>query len=298
MLTNKLITVKGVKCVLCPDDIGDQPPNENSSILLAESSAQHANIWINPDDIRRMREEFPGANIYGLWQILLASGVIDLSKDAYFHYDNQDTNSGTILSLVAGRADQTVPFFGGTPATIRVDVSETLDDSCFSRLQLPKFPAMLPEEIQAIERRKTRNAVIACSIAAATIGIGSWATDLALRNLSDRRVSEARSIDAQSVQIEGLIGEILRGANPIDESMRARYHVIFSRLYEVATKSESPLLKSTSLTGGGAAMVELRALPTGLTFPSVATATPGVPLSIQFSLDGADEAAPTETPVP
>lgn len=292
MLTNRIITVKGVKCVLCSDDIGDQPPNETSSILLVPSSAQHANIWVNPDDIRRMRDEFPGANIYGLWHTLLTSGLIDLAKDAYFHLESEETNSGIILSLVAGRADQTVPFFGGTPSGIRADISETLNDSVLSRLTLPKLAALLPEEIQSAERRKTRNAVMVCSIAAASIGLGSWATDVALKALSDSRVSAARALDLQSAQVEGMVGDILRGANPIDSAMRDRYHLMFSRLFEVATKSENPQLKSISLAAPGNATVELHALPTGLSFPSVATATPGIPLSIQFSLDGSGDPAP------
>lgn len=285
LITGRLLSVKGANFVLCADDISEEAPDP-SSFLLQDSSSEHAQIWINPDEIRRLRSEFPGVPVYGFWQTLLNSKLIEFERDAIVHEEDSSSMTGVMLSIRDKRAHSTVLMIGGYPAGYQVDDVVTLDDSIIERMVLPKKPALLPDEIQAAERRTTRIAVAVCSAVAVGCAVAGWAVDLSLQKLSESRVAKGREIDNQSMQVEAQVGDYIRGANPVDVAMVSRNQTVFSRLYEIQIKSDMMQMRSTAISGLSDASVELRMLPTGLSFPSVATATPGVPLSLQFSLDG------------
>ena len=95
-------TMKGVSCYLIEDFISIDPPSESNII----TSYADASVFCSALEISRLRSK-TNRPIYGIWQILIASKVLDsLSKEKkYILYTDNSKTKGQIIYYI----DDTTP---------------------------------------------------------------------------------------------------------------------------------------------------------------------------------------------
>ena len=92
IVVNAPILIEGKTCILVRDVLGAAPTDkytsqEQGSLL----------VWYEEEALRETREANPDTPVYGFWQTLIASGLIDTSKQLQYIFTAQDRDFGYYL---------------------------------------------------------------------------------------------------------------------------------------------------------------------------------------------------------
>lgn len=89
---NTPITIQGQQCILMRDLLGSAPNDKYTS-----QEQGGLKVWYEEDSLRETRDGHPNTPVYGFWQTLIASGLIDTKKTLQFLYTADTRDFGYYL---------------------------------------------------------------------------------------------------------------------------------------------------------------------------------------------------------
>ena len=89
---NTPITIQGQQCILMRDLLGSAP---NDKYTNQEQGG--LKVWYEEESLRETRDGHPDTPVYGFWQTLIASGLIDTKKTLQFIYTADTRDFGYYL---------------------------------------------------------------------------------------------------------------------------------------------------------------------------------------------------------
>jgi len=89
---NTPITIEGKQCILMRDLLGDAPNSKYTS-----QSQNTLQVWYEEEALRETREAHPDTPVYGFWQTLIASGLIDTKKPLQYIFTTETRDFGYYL---------------------------------------------------------------------------------------------------------------------------------------------------------------------------------------------------------
>lgn len=229
--------VGGRRVVLIEDTVASDAPNIDDALQLDPGCDQWGPIWYSESRVIEARERHGNIPVYGLWQVLLYSGMIDASVDglrclplkrpkwAYLYVANGQAQ-------VSGRAlTSAVPAMPSLRRENALNID--LDEDILRRCRLPTRQAILPQEIELRERRskRFRTAVTAGMIAA--IAAVSLTIDLLDRARHEALLDEEEKLSSQLTNLEDELARIATQSNPISQADKDAQYVVLRRLAEL-----------------------------------------------------------------
>lgn len=187
------IRIAGREVVLCKDILGEQASRGDGVIAPLEPAGPDGRppIFVMEDELRGLRESYPGLQVYGIWQLLFANNLVKLGHEvSVYRFSNL---TGIYIRLVPG-SDYTQPAniveSGEISSAYIAAISRRLEEIDYeniqpdiSRLVLPARPArtlaeQLEERKQA-ERKQWVTVSALCAVMLAGAGIYSYAVNAA-----------------------------------------------------------------------------------------------------------------------
>ncbi len=153
------LTVEGKDVVLIRDVIGKSPSDKYTR---QEEGSLH--VWYEESVLTETREANPNAKVYGLWQTLIATGVIDLDQKLQVLYTNSTKDIGYYLYINNGVMQSGSIFNGELQSLPTSALAEEfgLDDAIIlnsdeSTLKLPSEQLKTHKEIlrQSLAKKKS-----------------------------------------------------------------------------------------------------------------------------------------------
>lgn len=89
---NTPITIQGKQCILMRDLLGSAPNDKYTS-----QEQDGLKVWYEEESLRETRDGHPNTPVYGFWQTLIASGLIDTKKTLQFLYTADTRDFGYYL---------------------------------------------------------------------------------------------------------------------------------------------------------------------------------------------------------
>ena len=78
----KPITIGGQEIVVVRDVLGslqDEKSSVTYSVVEPKGIDGRPAIYVSEDDLEKLRDDYPGIKVYGLWQLLFFNNVVQLS---------------------------------------------------------------------------------------------------------------------------------------------------------------------------------------------------------------------------
>lgn len=285
------ITVRGETIALLPDEIKVASQFQDS-LNLAPSTSEYEFIWFREGALQSIREAHPSIPVYGVWQTLLASKLIDLKHP--LHILEINANTGLYLVCDKGRAIDSGRWIG---KKLPPDVPTQFADGkrvaveSFDQLSLPKRKALLPSDLSKQSAIKARVAYGFSGIAALLIAGGGFSVDLYLKHRSERYQADAKRIEAQATDIDAQASTFLQNANTVTAEEISKYRSALSRLMDLYQHSDG--LHLDNLRFGVEEWVgKVEKPPLGLSFDVSVDAKPAEDTTIHFAPLGAHYDSP------
>lgn len=137
--TNTPLQIDGKPCVLVRDVIGSAPSEKYS-----RQDQKDMHVWYEESIIREMREAHPQAQVYGLWQVLISSNLLDMDSKLQLLYTNSNKTVGFYLYSNNGLKQSGTIFNGELQKLPGAAIAEKLTaadgkeiDASLSHLVLP-----------------------------------------------------------------------------------------------------------------------------------------------------------------
>ena len=287
----KVVNVKGRDVIFVQDEISASS-SSNDPILLEASNSEHDFIWVRESILSRIKKDNPKTPVYGLWQTLIASKLIDLKSPLYIWSAGSSLSSaslsGSYLVVDDGKAVDARSFIADLPA----DVSTPKEKAVFVQvdsldaLVLPRLSAVLPAERAQIKRLvRKKMAITVGSLSLFMVGL-TGALDWYLQTRSDRHLREAQSLDATAAGLAQEATSALANADSILPEDRERLIAALTRLAEIQSKSIGFKLEDSGFSSD-IWVAKVASPPTDLSFDVEIASEPGKSPSTLFSPSGA-----------
>jgi len=149
-IINKSIMVYGKKIIIVPDFVGELPAHEQYLYVeVMPATSDRPAIYIREQDILQAREKFPGALVFGLWQIIFENDFISFSRDLQIIKINDD--EGYYLYCENGKAMFSGIYKAGfIAADSDLELTDAFEiSSSIDQVILPQTSARLAVEIRS-----------------------------------------------------------------------------------------------------------------------------------------------------
>jgi len=178
------IQIQGKEIVIVPDLVGPVPISEQHQYVESAAATNTCpTIHIRESDIEEMRERYEGVPVYGMWHILIHSGLVSVKRTLQVVPVGED--NGYYIHCDLGRAEYSGIYESGFFAA---DASFSLDEALelnptVDQLLIPhqeaKLAAELSQERQIMQRQawSTMVLVMVAIIALAfgiNVGLGKF----------------------------------------------------------------------------------------------------------------------------
>ncbi len=176
-LLKKPIQVQGRDVVIVPDMVGPVPISEQHQYVeSAPATNTCPTIHIREADIEEMRERHPGVPVYGLWHVLIHSGLVSFKRMLQVVPVGDD--DGFYIHCDLGRAEYSGIYESGFFAA---DASFTLDEAlilnpAIDQLVMPAKPAKLAVELRQerqIQQRQAWSTMALAVVVIVSLGFGT-----------------------------------------------------------------------------------------------------------------------------
>ncbi len=243
------VEINGQTVVLASDPIPASAEDVlPSSIPLAPALGQ-PKTYIAENSIRILRNEHLGIPIYGAWQMLFASGLIQLGTESlYAYFTNEDHSHGSYL-VVSPSGQFSGSIMGGHALAspgMSIDLSRAivLGMDRLADLTLPLMPAMTPMEIATARRGELRTAAVRNGTVIAGVIVFGLLAELSigyLRQSQHETLADKRQkIAALEAQLDALKANHLVPPLPLFQA-RLRAHLSkIEDIYAVLDRSFIP----------------------------------------------------------
>ncbi len=161
------VEIAGREVVITKDVVGflSRRNHEGGHLTsLQRASGDHMpEISIDENDLKRLRDSYPGINVYGAWQILFHNNLVP--SDEELSVVKNDEKDGLYIYRARDSFDKGVNGFTGSGEYIDNYSPDLIDytlenayviDVDLSQLRLPKETALLRRELQERERAETQ----------------------------------------------------------------------------------------------------------------------------------------------
>lgn len=196
----KPTTIGGEEVIIVRDVLGlgsSQLVSESLAMVEPKAPDGRPAIYVSESDLARLREDYPGIKVYGLWQVLFYNKAVKLGsplitfqlKDRRGLYLLVD--SGLDLHDPASITKSGEYLDGYIPDNYDVDMSNaSVIDADFASLRLPKQPAYtrieLSDKLKAENKRRWYVVGSLCGL----IVVGAAATNYGLQTIYKSRMTD------------------------------------------------------------------------------------------------------------
>ena len=180
-LLKKPVQVQGTEIIIVPDLVGPVPISEQHQYVEAAGATNTCpTIHIREADIEEMRERYPGVPVYGLWNILIHSGLVAFKR--MLQVVPLGPEDGYYIHCDLGRAEYSGIYESGFFAA---DASFTLDEALeinpdLEQLVLPAKVAKLALELRQERQVQQRQAWSTMALALVIIVAGAFGSNFGL----------------------------------------------------------------------------------------------------------------------
>jgi hypothetical protein len=216
------IEIGGEEVIICRDSIGSQAlttSRESEVYTLIEGPREDGRpaIYIDEEELKSMRDSYPGIKVYGLWQLLFANNAVPLGTDVivfdlgqdrglFLRLDPEgDLHDPRSIRLSSEYADN---FISELPDYDLADASRISVDNI--ELVLPAKPAYTRQELFEKQRHdQTKRWYIVASIC----GLIVFATAIynyAMFTLYNANMATYRAKQVQRDELETKFSELQR----------------------------------------------------------------------------------------
>lgn len=243
----KPITIGGEEVVVVRDVLGSlqaDKATETFAIVEPRSSDGRPAIYVSENDLSRLRDDYPGVKVYGLWQILFHNNAVRLGAPLVTF---QLTDSGGLYLLIDATTDMDSPesilssgeyLNGYIPDNFDVDINTAnVINVDLHDLKLPPQPAYTRlEQSGKLKAENKRRWFVVGSLCGLII-VGAAAANYGLQTIYKSRMAEYNTkrtlIDELDGRVKSLASERLI-TRPNDSAMLSQLFTFFE-LYPMAS---------------------------------------------------------------
>lgn len=281
--------IGGQSAVVIYDEIGESSSFEDG-LILQPMTAQHEHLWVREDVVRQSKTQFGGKPIYGLWQVLLSSGLIDLNHPVSVWRETEE--SGAFVYCEEGRALYSGRYtLNELPADVGFPFEEAKTVALprsGKGLKTPKASAQLVEDLNRQRRNRMVRLVGGTTAVCGVFIIAAVVVDMGAQSAHDSAMKELESVRAETNQLRAAESAIIANANPIDEREVMRNRAIFSRAAELVERAPGLVLRQAPFDADTWA-AEITGPPMRLSFDVVLESVPGEVPTLRYSPAGIGE---------
>ncbi|EKB9387520.1 hypothetical protein P4126_32155 [Pseudomonas aeruginosa] len=216
------IQIGGEEVIICRDSIGSQAlssSRESEVYTIIEGPREDGRpaIYIDEDELKSMRESYPGINVYGLWQLLFANNLVPLGNEViifpmgpdrglYLRLDSStDVHKPSSILSSSEFVDNFIPEWMDYDLSNASRISlDNLD------LVLPASPAYTRQELFEKQRHdQTKRWYMVASICGLML-IATLVYNYGMYTLYNADMAVYKTKQIQRDELDTKIGELLR----------------------------------------------------------------------------------------
>ncbi len=210
-------------------------------------------LYVEQETVDALSELYPGLPLYGLWQVLIASGLVPQTPGLYQVATDTEPHGGRYLLRETGNA------CSGRIAGETLLDAFALTDTSPEPIWIDPMPESLHLPAQPIQTLRYRQAQRACARLRALAGAGiillgsafaGTAADHILGHRHAQKVQQAERLREQTVQLQQDLARLEAGGRiePIDQSQRLDQLLILSRDVQPIELPQASVLAAPTLT--------------------------------------------------
>lgn len=196
------IAVQGKDIIIIPDLVGPVPISEQHQYVESAGATNTCPaIHVRETDLEEMRERYPDYPVYGLWQLLINSGLVSFKRVLQIIPIN--SQDGYYIHCDLGRAEYSGIYesaFFAADAGFSLDEAKLIDADP-DKIVLPTQEAKLASELSSERKLVTRKAWSYLVIMVFSLVAISFVMNFVLAKIYDRA---HRQMESQSVVLHDL----------------------------------------------------------------------------------------------
>lgn len=209
-LIGKPIEIEGKQVILLPDRVGGELNEHELADMLELVPEDHTlgtpAFYLSERELGRIKQEYPGIPVYGLWHTLFVSGllknerilgILEHADTGIYVISEQDEETGAWHLIHSGTFSGMLLEHPDIPWEMVVPLEPDL-----SQLKLPNSQAMLLEERRALRKQRETKIVIVGAVAAALILAVAGITDFFLKFRFDQKMKEVAVAHQLNTQLQ------------------------------------------------------------------------------------------------
>lgn len=201
-LLKRVIHIQGRDVVLVPDVVGPVPINEQHHYVEATPATNTCPvIHVRESDIEEMRERHPGLPVFGLWSVLINSGLVSIKRTLQVVPITDE--DGYYIHCDLGRAEFSGIYEAGffaADASFCLAEAQVIDAE-IEQLVLPPKEARLAAEIRQERMLASRKGWSYMTITLAATVVLAYGTDYALQTIY---VTQSKEISSKTKMLKEL----------------------------------------------------------------------------------------------
>ena len=210
-------------------------------------------LYVEQESVDALSELYPGLPLYGLWQVLIASGLVPRKPGLYQVATDTEPHGGRYLlretgSACSGRiAGETLldafALADTTPDPIWIDPAPGI-------LRLPSQPIQTLRYRRAQKARARLRSLTMAGIMVLGSAFAGTAADHILGHRHAQKVQQAERLREQTVQLQQDLARLEAGGRiePIDQSRRLDQLLILSWNFQPVELPQTSVLAAPTLT--------------------------------------------------
>ncbi|KAF0254342.1 hypothetical protein [Pseudomonas putida] len=254
----KPITIGGQEIVVVRDVLGslqDEKSSVTYSVVEPKGIDGRPAIYVSEDDLEKLRDDYPGIKVYGLWQLLFFNNVVQLGEPlALFPLEEKRglyllMKDGAASNLPGDIASSGEYVNGFIPGQFELDMRKSnVIDVDLKELRLPPQPAYTRAELAQKLRAENKRRWFVVGMLCGLFVIGAAAANYGLQTIYKSRMADYSTkrslIDELAGRVRALSAERLI-KRPDDSVMLSQLYKVFD-LYPMAV---TPAVKDDEKIG-------------------------------------------------
>lgn len=254
----KPITIGGQEVVVVRDVVGSlqaEKSKDTFSIVEAKAVDGRPAIYVSENDLDKLREDYPGIKVYGLWQVMFFNNVVPLGEPmALFPLEEKRglyllMKDGVASNSPADIASSGEYVNGFVPGQFQIELEKSnVIDVDMRALRLPPQPAYTRTELaQKLRAENKRRWIVIASLCGLFV-VGAAASNYGLQTIYKSRMADYSAKRTLISELDGRVSTLSSErliSRPDDSVMLLQLFKVFD-LYPGAT---TPTLKGDEKIG-------------------------------------------------
>lgn len=245
------ITIQGQEIVLVPDMVGQVPISEQHQYVESCAATNtYPSIHVRESDIEEVRERHPGTRVFGLWHVLIHSGLVSLKRTLQIVPITEE--DGYYIHCDLGRAEYSGIYEAGFFAA---DAGFSLEeafaiDASVDQLVLPDNEAKLAAELRFERQLVARQSWSILALAVVGVVGIAFAINLGLSSFYDRAHQQVQNKTAMLTDLQSGLDK-LRTTRltevPNDQVVLERLAILWKQYPALSTVGKQSMQSSQML---------------------------------------------------